>query len=111
MVFLNPPPPNKKGMPSSRSVPQPPVTYVQEEAGIECSPGACAKACGGCLMFMISLTAISALGVIAGGTFWTAQSMYRMTDSKNRIMARFCHTSASQGALPAFANQSIPICP
>lgn len=69
-----------------------PAPYSTEEAGIECSPGACAKACGGCLMFLISLSAISALGVIAGGSFWTAQSMYRVTDGGNKVNVRWCKT-------------------
>ena len=41
-------------------------------------------------MFLLSLTAISALGVIAGGSFWTAQSMYRVTDNQHKVMVRFC---------------------
>lgn len=42
--------------------------------------------CAGCLMFLFSLFAISALGVIAGGAFWTAQAVYRITDAKNSFV-------------------------
>ena len=85
-----------------------PVTYANEEAGIECSPGACAKACGGCLMFLISLTAISALGVIAGGSFWTAQSMYKLTDGTSYANVHLCTTTtgSAQGGLIG-----VPLCP
>lgn len=45
-------------------------------------------------MFCISLAAIAALGVIAGGAFWTAQSVYRVTDNQNAVDVRFCSCSA-----------------
>lgn len=57
---------------------------------MECSAGGCAKACGACLVFMISLVGVAALGVIAGGAYWTAQSMYRVTDNEHSIKVRFC---------------------
>lgn len=100
---------------SSKSVPQTaPVTYANEEAGIECSPGACAKACGGCLMFLISLAAISALGVIAGGSFWTAQSMFKLTDGISFAKVNLCTTEATgthlQGNLTAGSAHGIPSC-
>lgn len=65
-------------------------------------------------MFLISLTTISALGVIAGGSFWTAQSMYRITDNSNRVMTRMCVTApdASFGGMaPTFSGIPIPQCP
>ena len=86
-------------------------------------------------MFLLSLTAISALGVIAGGSFWTAQSMYRVTDNKHRVMVRFCSsvpktlgfvydatvgivdpeywTLASAPLVPGGPNQivPVPVCP
>ena len=58
-------------------------------------------------MFLISLSAISALGVIAGGSFWTAQSMYRITDNAHRVNVRFCQTV---GGL-TFGGVAIPTCP
>jgi len=57
-------------------------------------------------MFLISLTAISALGVIAGGAFWTAQAMYNVTHGPNNAVdTQFClpatlpYTDPSTGAL------------
>lgn len=86
---------------TSRSRPAPapaPQPTYSEESGIECSPTACAKACGGCIMFLISLTAISALGVIAGGAFWTAQAMYTVTAGhENSVDMKFCHPDLTQG--------------
>lgn len=75
----------------------PPVTaYTVEETGIECSPNACAKACGGCLMFLMSLAAISALGVIAGAAFWSAQAMDKVTDGgKHFVDVKMCSCSGS----------------
>ena len=46
-------------------------------------------------MFLISLTAISALGVIAGGAFWTAQAMYNVTQgTANAVDTQFCIPSS-----------------
>ena len=76
-------------MSSTRVKTNKPPAYT-EEAGIECSPGSCARACGACLALLLSLVAIAALGVIAGGTFWTAQSMYRVTDNHHTMKVKFC---------------------
>lgn len=77
-----------------KQAPPPQAQAYTEESGIECSPTACAKACGGCIMFLISLTAISALGVIAGGAFWTAQAMYNVTQGgKNAVDTQLCFPS------------------
>ncbi len=61
-------------------------------------------------MFLISLSAISALGVIAGGSFWTAQSMYRITDNAHRVNVRFCQSAGGTATfgVPAVL---IPTCP
>lgn len=67
-----------------------PVAADKDETGIECSPGACASMCGACLMFLMSLACIAALGVIAGGSFWTAQSMYRLTDDMHHVRVHMC---------------------
>lgn len=49
-------------------------------------------------MFLISLTAISALGVIAGGAFWTAQAMYTVTAGhENSVDMKFCHPGLKGG--------------
>lgn len=36
-------------------------------------------------MFLMSLASIVALGVIAGGSFWIAESMYHLTDNTHRV--------------------------
>lgn len=77
----------------------PTATPYAEEAGMECTPGGCAKACGACLVFMISLVGVAALGVIAGGAYWTAQSMYRVTDNEHSIKVRFCTCNPDTNAL------------
>ena len=77
------------------------VAYTQDESGIECSPGACAQACGACLMFLMSLVAIASLGVIAGGSFWTAQSMYRVTSNSHRVNAILCSSPGTSFTPPS----------
>ena len=57
---------------------------------MECTPSACAKICGASIMFVLSLGAVSALGVIAGGSFWTAQSIYRITDNAHYANVALC---------------------
>lgn len=66
------------------------VAYEQDDAGIECSPSGCAEMCGSCLMFIMTLAAIASLGIIAGGSFWTAQSMYRVTSNANTVRVVLC---------------------
>ena len=41
-------------------------------------------------MFLVSLAAVTSLGVIAGGSFWTAQSMYRITDNQHKVRTHLC---------------------
>lgn len=78
---------------ASHAVLHPKFQY-SDEVGIECSPRTCAESCGSCIMFLLSLGAVSALGVIAGGAFWTAKSMYRITDGDSDINARLCTVDA-----------------
>ena len=102
------------------SAPPPP------ENGIECTPTGCAQMCATCLMFLLSLTTISALGVIAGGAFWSAQALNRMTDGENRIQVSLCgaphNTNTSthidfvnhedwQLTKSGMGNNGIPLCP
>ena len=76
---------------SSKSVPAPQYTVQEEGGALECSPGTCASVCSGCLMFLISLIAVASLGVIAGGAFWTATAMHRVTDgNKEAVASRLC---------------------
>lgn len=57
--------------------------------------------CGACLMFLMSLASIAALGVIAGGSFWTAQSMYRVTDNQHSVNVKLCDASGGNLGIPA----------
>lgn len=60
--------------------------------------------CGACLMFLMALSAIAALGVIAGGSFWTAQSMYRVTDNSHHIRVAICGQDCPNGVCPTTGN-------
>ena len=61
---------------SKASAPAP--TY---EDGIECTPEGLFKGLAGCFGFLLSLVVVASLGVIAGGIFWTAQSMDKITNT------------------------------
>lgn len=74
-------------MPPSTSSKRAPPTA---DGGIECTPTGCAQLCASCLMFLLSLTTISALGVIAGGAFWSAKAMYRITDGHSSVKVVLC---------------------
>jgi hypothetical protein len=52
-------------------------------------------------MFLMALSAIAALGVIAGGSFWTAQSMFRITDNSHRIRVAICGQECPNGVCPS----------
>lgn len=64
------------------------------DSSIECTPSGCAQMCASCLMFLLSLTTISALGVIAGGAFWSAKAMYRITDGSSAVKVVLCGVTA-----------------
>lgn len=68
----------------------PRTTQTKADNTIECTPTGCAQMCATCLMFLLSLTTISAMGVIAGGAFWSAQALHRMTDGESRIQVSLC---------------------
>jgi hypothetical protein len=58
-------------------------------------------------MFLMSLVAIASLGVIAGGSFWTAQSMYRVTSNDNNVRVILCGSATpppSTAAIDYVAN-------
>ena len=66
-------------------------TATIEETGIQCGPDIVARYFTSFIMFIISFAAIASMGVIAGGSFWAAQSMARLTDGVNRIsLVRCC---------------------
>ena len=50
------------------------------EDGIECTPDSLLKGLAGCFGFLLTCVIVASLGVIAGGVFWTAQNMDRITD-------------------------------
>ena len=56
------------------------------EGGIECTPDSLFDGLAGCFGFLLSLTVVTSLGVIAGGVFWTAQNMDRLTNSANYVI-------------------------
>ncbi len=56
------------------------------EEGIECTPDSLFNGLAGCFGFLLSLTVVTSLGVIAGGVFWTAQNMDRITNSANYVI-------------------------
>lgn len=59
-------------------------------------------------MFLISLVAVASLGVIAGGAFWTAQAMYRITDGKKEaVFTKLCVCPKSP--LPSKYDLTAPI--
>lgn len=63
---------------------------ITEETGIQCGPDIVAQYFTSFIMFMISFSAIASMGVIAGGSFWAAQSMARVTDGAHRIQLVRC---------------------
>lgn len=87
-----------------------PAATYSEESGIECSPAACTKACGACLALLLSLTAVASLGVIAGGAFWHAQSVYRLTDNKHLVHVNHCCYPASTHPVCALGLTGMPTC-
>lgn len=56
------------------------------EEGIECTPDSLFSGLAGCFGFLISLVIVTALGIIAGGVFWTAQNMDRITNQDNVVL-------------------------
>jgi hypothetical protein len=53
--------------------------------GLECTPESLFKGLAGCFGFLITLIIIASLGIIAGGVFWTAQNMDRITDANHAV--------------------------
>lgn len=56
------------------------------EQGIECTPDYIFKAFAGCFGLFTSALIVAALGTAAGGVFWTAQNMYKLTDGSSSII-------------------------
>ena len=58
------------------------------EEGIECTPDSLFSGLAGCFGFLVSMVIVTALGVIAGGVFWTAQNMDRITNQDNVVILK-----------------------
>lgn len=82
-------------MPAQSQTKRPPPPT---DNGVECTPNGCAQMCATCLMFLLSLTTISALGVIAGGAFWSAKAMYRITDGHSAVKVVLCGVTTESNA-------------
>lgn len=65
---------------------------VKEEVqdGIICTPMQIVKTCGSCIAYSLTLFVACALTVIAGGSFWIAQSLSRLADGTNRLEMKVC---------------------
>ena len=61
------------------------------EEGIECTPDSLFAGLAGCFGFLLSLVVVTSLGVIAGGVFWTAQNMDRITADDKFIVMNLDH--------------------
>lgn len=53
--------------------------------GLDCTPDSLFKSLAGCFGFLLTLIIVASLGVIAGGVFWTAQNMDRITDPNHAV--------------------------
>ena len=56
------------------------------EDGLECTPESLFKGLAGCFGFLLTLIVVASLGVIAGGVFWTAQNMDRITNPNHSVI-------------------------
>ena len=55
------------------------------EDGLECTPDSLFKGLAGCFGFLLTVTVVASLGVIAGGVFLTARNMDRITSDGNYV--------------------------
>jgi len=65
-------------------------TEAIEHVGIQCGPDIFARYFTSFIVFLISFAAICSMGVVAGGSFWAAQSMARLTDGVHRLQLVRC---------------------
>ena len=63
-------------------------TSAVYEDGIECTPDSMFKGLAGCCGFILSLVVVVSLGITAGGVFWSAQSISKLTDGTHRILVK-----------------------
>lgn len=76
----------KTAQPPAKTAPKVPAAIMVDEQVIECSPSAAAQTCGGCLVFLMSMTMISALGIVAAGALWSAQSLDRVVGGEKSVV-------------------------
>jgi hypothetical protein len=61
------------------------------EEGIECTPDSLFRGVAGCFGFLVSLLVVASLGMVAGGVFWTAQNMERITTKASPDEMKFVY--------------------
>lgn len=66
------------------------MTRKLESTDIECNHNSLVNMCGSVLAFLMSLIAVTSMCIIAGGSFWAARSMARLTDGVNRLQLVEC---------------------
>lgn len=71
-------------MPQSTTKPSQSVAVYED--GLECTPESLFKGLAGCFGFLLTLIVVASLGVIAGGVFWTAQNMDRITSDQHNVL-------------------------
>lgn len=54
--------------------------------GIECSPDALYRGLAGCFGFLLTCMIATSLSVIAGGVYWTAQNLDRVTNTGHFVL-------------------------
>ena len=62
-----------------------PTTTRSVDKDLECTPETLFKGLAGCFGFLLTCIVVASLGIIAGGIFWTAQNMDRITSSDHYI--------------------------
>ena len=63
---------------------------MDTQDGIVCTPMQIVRSCGSCTAYLLTLLVACALTVIAGGSFWMAQSLSRLADGTNRLELKLC---------------------
>jgi hypothetical protein len=56
------------------------------DEGIECTPDSLYRGIAGCFGFLLTCLVTASFGIIAGGVFWTAQNMDRITDKGHFVL-------------------------
>ena len=64
------------------------TTTRQHEESIECTPDSVYRGMAGCCGLLITSLMIASIGIIAGGTMYTAMALDRLTSEKNHIQLK-----------------------